>query len=806
MPGASVTARTIQGLVQGDHNTVTLNYTVAGAVAGAAPPAADPTPAPPPVVVVPPPFDLVGRADVCSQLGAAVASGAPGELVGPAGAGKTAVLRNLCARPELRPGGNAVYLDQRRRPLEDLLQFLVEVFYDTPPGVVVSPGRRARLLQAVRALIVVDDVTLDRDDLGGLRSALPACCFLVAGADARLGEGHSFYLRGLPSDDCVALLSRLLERSLSPDEAEAGRRLAESVAGLPLAIVQAAGLVRQGDTLSHLAAESVAAAAASVSGAEAAVVAAVAAGRGVPVDAGAVAQVTGVGDADRVIEGLVQRGVLVAHSPTYTVAGNLEAPTAAPDVATAARLVAGADRLELAVPLIDQAAGERRWADALEIARAAEPAAFAAARWGAWREVLEHALEAGRQLGDERTEGWALHQLGTRSLALGEYSAARSLLRRALAVRREAGDADGVAVTENNLRLLDVLAVPPSSSGGGGGLGAHLGTWLAILGAVAAVVTVGVVAGRAMGLLPSGSLTPSPLPTATPSATPPAALHLRGVSPATAGAGGSRLTVTVSGDGIGAQPTVSFGNGITIDSLKATGGEIVAVVTLQPDAAPGRRDVTVTSGGLAATCAGCFTVTARPLVESIAAVGQRALNHADPLQATGFVAGTTLATTVRGVTMGPPQPIIAATPARSTPAAVAYNYVTSVTVDASVAPGRYDVVARNPDGGTSTCSGCLVVDPPPAIDAKRTSLVLQRGSTAPIQVYGQGISGGASLLVAGAGLTPAAQALALGDGYWRGTVTASGSAALGPQAITVVNPDGGTDVCGTCLSVIAPIT
>jgi hypothetical protein len=72
--------------------------------------------------------------------------------------------------------------------------------------------------------------------------------------------------------------------------------------------------------------------------------------------------------------------------------------------------------------------------------------------------VLRWILQAGQALGDQAAEAWALHQLGTRSLCLGDSGAAQTTLTQALQLRQALGDRAGAAVTQHNLDLL--LAAP----------------------------------------------------------------------------------------------------------------------------------------------------------------------------------------------------------------------------------------------------------------------------------------------------------------------------------------------------------
>ncbi|HEX2042443.1 MAG TPA: hypothetical protein VHF24_07370 [Acidimicrobiales bacterium] len=101
-----------------------------------------------------------------------------------------------------------------------------------------------------------------------------------------------------------------------------------------------------------------------------------------------------------------------------------------------------------------QLADAGRWADVLRLVRVAEPAFAANAWWGAWKSALCLALDAARNLGDRRVEGWALHQLGVRSLGLEDESTARDLLEEALQAREEAGDREAAEVTRSQLDLI----------------------------------------------------------------------------------------------------------------------------------------------------------------------------------------------------------------------------------------------------------------------------------------------------------------------------------------------------------------
>jgi hypothetical protein len=97
--------------------------------------------------------------------------------------------------------------------------------------------------------------------------------------------------------------------------------------------------------------------------------------------------------------------------------------------------------------------------EAIRLGRAAEGYLSRRQRWAAWGLVLAIILACARDLDDGATEGWALNQLGVRSLGLGRTTEAQRLFEESLAVRERAGDTRGADVTRGNLQTLE--HVPP---------------------------------------------------------------------------------------------------------------------------------------------------------------------------------------------------------------------------------------------------------------------------------------------------------------------------------------------------------
>src|SRR6185436_3755270 len=99
-------------------------------------------------------------------------------------------------------------------------------------------------------------------------------------------------------------------------------------------------------------------------------------------------------------------------------------------------------------------------------------------RWGAWATVLERCLAAAKATKDRSAEAWALHQLGTRAVCLGEPARARALLSQAAAVRESLGDAAAAAISRQNLEFVQASIVEdpddPSARGDDDLLGEYL--------------------------------------------------------------------------------------------------------------------------------------------------------------------------------------------------------------------------------------------------------------------------------------------------------------------------------------------
>jgi DNA-binding IclR family transcriptional regulator len=207
-----------------------------------------PQPRPTPVDLRPRPFpDLLDRETEVKTTTAALQSAKPVEFHAAAGLGKTALLRHLAHHPTAAtfPDG-VVYLSARRQPVDDIIQSLYNAFYTSDAPYKPTDAQLKHDLQNMRALILLDDVELAREDAEKLMNVAPTCAFLMGSQERRLwGEGQSLALEGLPPGDAIALIERELGRSLTPEERPVAQELCTSSKGSPLALIQMAAETRE---------------------------------------------------------------------------------------------------------------------------------------------------------------------------------------------------------------------------------------------------------------------------------------------------------------------------------------------------------------------------------------------------------------------------------------------------------------------------------------------------------------------------------------------------------------------------------
>ena len=528
------------------------------------------------------PPEPIGRTREIQAAIGALASATPVEFVGPPGIGKTTLLKHLGHDP---PAGasvdGVVYHEALGEAVEDSLQHLYETFYETRVPFKPTRAQIRHGLRDIRAMVVLDDIQADRNGVAEILDTLPSATFVLGSARRSLWVSgcSSFVLRGLGRDDAVELLARELGRPLDEGERQVAAAIADGVKGQPLQLQQAAALVSTlGYELAELADELAAGAApedlgqlllATLDDEQQRILEVLTALGGATLPADQLADLADVPEAGPVIASLMQLGLVQAHSPRYSVTNVVEppAPTASSasiDEAARAHMTAWVEarsrdpqavvrEIQAILAILRAASRDQAWSDVLRLGRAAEGPLLLACRWGAWREVLEHELVAARRLGDRAAEAWALHQMGSRSLCLGDRSDAWTQLTSALRIREQLGDGDGAAATRHNLDLL--VTKPPARRGGWRPwprLAAVLPAGLPPFGAGLPFVTLVAILGLAVGGVlwwqDTGRALPPPAPTAPSLSVAPNALVF---GPQRIDTTSSPRTVTVSNGGDG---------------------------------------------------------------------------------------------------------------------------------------------------------------------------------------------------------------------------------------------------------------
>jgi len=443
-------------------------------------------PRPTPIYLRPRPFrNLIGREVELKIASDEARNLTPVEFYSEPGLGKTVLLRRLAQLEDTTPFPDGViHLSALNRPFADFAQSLYDAFYESNPPLAVSEAEIQHGLQDKRALVLVDDVSFSRQEVETLLGYAPNCAFILASNERTLwGEGHAIALKGLSPQEAVQLIERELGRDLPEPEESVAAELAASVEGKPLSLLQIAALAREkGESLASVAtrlagATATAAVLSGLTSKEARVLAVLAPLKGTPVPAVHVAAITQIPDAAQVLESLTARGLVQRHSPRYSlrtpeIEKEIEQrPEAKGLTARAlqyfiewARQQHDADEvleaLEPMQALVGWASANGRPVEAVTLAKLIETPLILLGRWESWRQLLETALDSARAAGDRQSEGYFLHQLGSRALCRGEEALARELLDAALKVRQALGDTTALAVTQGNAQVAGLAGVP----------------------------------------------------------------------------------------------------------------------------------------------------------------------------------------------------------------------------------------------------------------------------------------------------------------------------------------------------------
>jgi hypothetical protein len=541
-------------VIAGNYNVQIQNSN--GCIVNVAPPSDKP-----PYSIRPSPIDLRPRAfpslldrdHEFASVKTALQNSTPVSISGEEGIGKTSFVRQLAHLPEMAvfPDG-VVYLDAAGYGLDDLLQALFDVFYESIPEFKPRNAEIYIALQGRKPVVFLDNLKLQRDEVVSLLGAAASCTFVLSSIERSLwGEGQMIALRGLPEKDALMLFERELGRTMNEEEQAGAKKICVLLKGHPLRILQATSVLHEtskplGELLEELEGDVPESAVLqsslsilSESQKRSLAILASAGGSIVPLEH--LVSLSQDPNVQKTLQGLIALGLVQAHSPRYSLTGNL-----ASSIATLWELAPWEDKIlgyfiswlegQPAQALIEESAealiytvkkaGEKeQWPQVIRLGRALERSLILWKRWQAWADLLNLILKAAKTLGDRNVEAWALHQLGSRAMCLGQVNQARELLTQALNIRNAINDQAGAMVTQHNLNVL-LYGSGPSNGGKSGGRPWYIGGSALIFALLmAAMLTYAALSSFAPSLFAIATTTPTvtntftPTPSRTPTAT-----------------------------------------------------------------------------------------------------------------------------------------------------------------------------------------------------------------------------------------------------------------------------------------------
>lgn len=443
-----------------------------------------------PVTVRPRAFpSLLDRENEFEAIKKAVQFSVPVSVWGQQGIGKTSFIRHLTHTLDI--GGftsGVVYLNASNLGIEDLLQALFDLFFDSIPTYKPTTGEIRIALQNIKSLIFLDDFQIGREEAASILDAAPGCLFVLSSTERSLwGEGEVVPLQGLPGSEAIKLFEKELSRPLSEQEKGLALKICDTLKGHPLHILQMASLAREtGKTLESLLSGMTIAqvndqtlanmSIVDLGETERQVIALLAAAGGNTVALEHIKTIFKNGDVQKNIQQLMSLGLVQAHSPRFSLTGTLAASIAGTWDLTVwqdtllryaidwlSQQPAGAlveESSGLLMHTLKNAGDRKKWREVIQLGRALEKFMILFKRWQSWSDILNLILTAAKALNDSKTQAWALHQLGSRALYLGYASQAKTFLTQALNIRQAIGDKAGLAITQHNLNTLNGIITP----------------------------------------------------------------------------------------------------------------------------------------------------------------------------------------------------------------------------------------------------------------------------------------------------------------------------------------------------------
>ncbi|MEK9161946.1 MAG: hypothetical protein AAB261_01490, partial [Chloroflexota bacterium] len=439
------------------------------------------------------PRNFVNRVDELNQIEKWIQAREAITIYGEDGVGKSALIKKAAAGDAASQMPNGVLLmegvdeDGDALSFDDVVQRMFDALYESEPQLKVSTTTARTYLSNTKPLVVFDNLNFSAKQLSTLPDLFPQGAVMITSTQADEAN-QRLEIRDLKRGDSIQLFALKTDATLSEGSKAIIDSICELLGDCPLAIVTAASVMKANnlaldrlrDALKDAKVESKEKMKAGIerayslaysllSDGEKKALAIASVANGVSVDA----KMLNISEAS--IEKLKAMELLHANSPRLRIDPAMRGIVKrdVDEQAIKSQLIyylrdvisTQPKNFELHGDELGNVLGAIKWAsdlnrleDVMALGRGIDPYLTLHGLWDVWKATLASVLDAAKRGGDHAVEGWALHQLGTREIGVGQIESARSLLNQALQIRKSLGDEVGATFTQHNL---DFLVVPP---------------------------------------------------------------------------------------------------------------------------------------------------------------------------------------------------------------------------------------------------------------------------------------------------------------------------------------------------------
>ena len=409
------------------------------------------------------------------------------ELFGKNGWGKSSLLRHVGNLSDLDTRHGIVSLSATSKGRDDVLQLLFNAFYECDIPYKPDQAELRHLLGCQKAIVLLDDVELDRDGIEHILDVARDCRFIITGAQPRALAGDEIKLKGLTGPYAFMLLEKRLRRKLTESERPIARMLHELVQGQPLRLVQLATAARENDvSLDELNAvrsiqdfdQFVGTGVTALSTSKKKFLSILALIPGLRLSAAQLSAMSKESVTQKELASLADDGFLAEHLSEgagepirFSLRRNLvKSVLAAAAVGVTTTVLLNYFRAWLETnssnpellksemgtlqEVLRFAAENQYWQDVLNIGQVIEPIQALNVVWDSWQQTLEFCLEAASNLNSPDAHAWALHEMGNRAMCLGDAETAEACWTEALRIRESTPGCTGIEATQQNLGLI----------------------------------------------------------------------------------------------------------------------------------------------------------------------------------------------------------------------------------------------------------------------------------------------------------------------------------------------------------------